>query len=52
MRQHFSLEIQRNCTDLTKMKMHGEAKEVLEQVKEQKEEQYIQLILMIAQTNK
>ena len=46
---HFSVEIQRNQTDPSKMTIQGEANEVLQQVKEQEEEQLLQTKCMVAQ---
>lgn len=46
MMTHFSIEIQRNQTDLSKIKRQGEAHAILEQVKEQKEERTLQLMVV------
>ena len=48
---HFSIEIQRNRTDPSKLKIQGEANAVLKQVEQQKEQQYLQTECMVAQTD-
>ena len=48
---HFSIEIQRNRTDPSKLKIQGEANAVLQQVEQQKEQQRLQSECMVAQTD-
>ena len=48
---HFSIEIQRNRTDPSKLKIQGEANAVLQQVEQQKEQQRLQTECMVAQTD-
>ena len=51
MKTHFSIEIQRNRTDPSKLKIQGEANVVLQQVEQQKEQQRLQTECMVAQTD-
>ena len=48
---HFSIEIQRNRTDPSKLKLQGEANAVLKQVEQQEEKQRLQSECMVAQTD-
>ena len=47
---HFSIEIQRNQTDPSKMKRQDEANAVLQQVEQQHEQQRLQSEYMVTQT--
>ena len=51
MMTHFSIEIQRNCTDPSEMKRQGEANAVIQQVEQQKKQQRLQTECMVAQTD-
>ena len=51
MMTHFSIEIQRNRPDQSKLKIQGEANAVLQQVEQQKEQQRLQTECMVAQTD-
>ena len=50
MMTHFSVEIQCNQADPSKMKRQGEVNAVLQQVEQQKEQQHLQTEYMVAQT--
>ena len=52
MMAHFSIEIQRNQTDPSKMKRQGEYNAVHHQVEQQKEQQRLQTKCMVAQIDK
>ena len=49
---HFSIEIQKNRTDPSKMKQQGKAHSVLQQVEQQKEQPKFQSECMVVQTEK